>query len=228
MTRALLAILLAPFLVPALPPAGTRPASSGFLSTAITTQGVRLSLTLPDNAYPKDALVPTTIRLQNLTGRTISTWDCLAYSLTAEVVGADALVKYPPVLPSPGAPWRACPLPPPVVRIAYCARGAQCYYPPPWPHLATLQTAIVSAVTRPAPSDDTEWRMAREDVEVSVPMEDRRIGTQCRYRDEAVGKTPNRFALAATGSVEARRHFVVDQPPQWQEIAAKEQTPELL
>jgi len=87
---------------------------------AVTSGGVRLSLHLAARAYPRNALVPVTVRLENRTRHALSTWQCLAYSLVPEVVGNDGSVQYAPVLPPPGAPFNPCPGPyldPPVSRI---------------------------------------------------------------------------------------------------------------
>ncbi len=91
------------------------------IQVAVTSGGVRLSLQLTSRAYPRNALVPVTVRLENHTRHALSTWQCLAYSLGPEVVGDDGSVQYPPVLPPPGAPFNPCPGPylhPPVSRIA--------------------------------------------------------------------------------------------------------------
>jgi len=88
---------------------------------AVTSGGIRLSLQLAARAYPRNALVPVMVRLENQTRRALSTGTCLAYSLVPEVVGNDGSVQYPPVLPPPGAPFSPCPGPylhPPLSRIA--------------------------------------------------------------------------------------------------------------
>lgn len=95
--------------------------SAAGIQVAVTSGGVRLSLQLTSPAYPRNALAPVTVRLENHTRHALSTWQCLAYSLGPEVVGDDGSVQYPPVLPPPGAPFNPCPGPylhPPVSLIA--------------------------------------------------------------------------------------------------------------
>lgn len=111
---ALAAVLCAGWLVSeassGTPVSASRPigGSSG-AGESIVTRQIRLSFSLPGTTYPRDALVPATVRLTNFASRSISTWDCLADSLGAEVVRSDGGQAYPPLLPPPGAPWAECP-----------------------------------------------------------------------------------------------------------------------
>lgn len=79
-------------------------------STAITQDGVHLSLSLPAGiAYPKRALVPVVVRATNISSRTLHTWDCLRDSLWVQGVGPTGVLAHQGVLPPPGAPWSNCP-----------------------------------------------------------------------------------------------------------------------
>ncbi len=99
-----------PSIGPAAAPVGGGAPPSRVASVAVTSGGVRLSLGLPRTAYPHNALVLATVRLTNLTGRPINTWDCLRSSLGAEVSSPGTVgVAYPPLLSPPGAPWSDCP-----------------------------------------------------------------------------------------------------------------------
>lgn len=78
-------------------------------AVTITENQMRLVLQLPAAVYPRNALVPVTLRLSNLSARTVHTWDCLSASLGAMVSGPGGIDLYPDLLPAPGAPWASCP-----------------------------------------------------------------------------------------------------------------------
>lgn len=97
----------------ATPPARGTPPAGAAVTTSVTQYGVTLTLTVPGRAYPANALVPTTLRLTNVSTHPIRTNDCLRSSLFTAAVKPGAPFGfrplYPPLLPPPGAPWSDCP-----------------------------------------------------------------------------------------------------------------------
>lgn len=109
-----LVLILALLMVLSVAPADAKPQRGGApsgspVTTTTVTSTVRLVLQLPAAAYPRNALVPATVRLTNLSPQTIQTWDCLDDSLGAKVTGDGKAAPYPPLLVPPGAPWATCP-----------------------------------------------------------------------------------------------------------------------
>lgn len=77
--------------------------TAGRISVSVTSRGVRLSLSLPNRAYPLYSLARVVVRAQNVSDRAVEFWppDGLGMGVTfpqAEVVSAKHAVLYPPAL----------------------------------------------------------------------------------------------------------------------------------
>jgi len=109
------AICILPLLLltPLLPVSTARGDSDPGRHAATTAHGLQVSLSLPRGAYPRDALVPVLVRLQNLSHRSIPVTQerdqqCTVTLPWVHVMTHNGQIVYPPFLP--GGPFPHCPI----------------------------------------------------------------------------------------------------------------------